>query len=88
MPGNGERLDVATLETWVWEAACKIRGPLDAPRLKHYLLDVEPNILGRAYECVPRKFAERQRQRTGDFYPPREVAVHRACKTTYADGLA
>lgn len=35
---NGRRLDVPTLETWLWDAACQIRGPLDAPKFKDYIL--------------------------------------------------
>ena len=31
-------LDVPALESWLWEAACKIRGPLDAPKFKDYIL--------------------------------------------------
>jgi len=31
-------LDVSTLESWLWEAACKIRGPVDAPKYKDYIL--------------------------------------------------
>jgi type I restriction enzyme M protein len=31
-------LDISTLETWLWEAACKIRGPVDAPKYKDYIL--------------------------------------------------
>jgi type I restriction enzyme M protein len=31
-------LDVSTLETWLWDAACQIRGPLDAPKFKDYIL--------------------------------------------------
>ena len=31
-------LDVKTLEGWLWEAACKIRGPVDAPKYKDYIL--------------------------------------------------
>jgi type I restriction enzyme M protein len=31
-------LDVSALESWLWEAACTIRGPLDAPRFKDYIL--------------------------------------------------
>jgi type I restriction enzyme M protein len=192
--GNGKRLDVAALENWLWEAACQIRGPLDAPKFKDYILpliflkrlsdvfddevthlarefgnektaaklvdqdhklvrfyvppkarwatvaqkttglgehltdavravarenprlsgvidvtdfnataagqrivddgrlsalvqvlnnpdyrlgleDVEPDILGRAYEYLLRKFAEGQGQSAGEFYTPREVAV-------------
>ena len=38
------------------------------------LTDVEPDILGRAYEYLLRKFAEGQGQSAGEFYTPREVA--------------
>jgi type I restriction enzyme M protein len=186
------RLDVAALEKWLWDAACQIRGPLDAPKFKDYILplvflkrlsdvfqdevghladefgdaevaaglveedhklvrfflprqarwesistkttglgqeltdalravakenpklqgvidvvdfnataagqrivddqrlaalvqalgkyrlgldDVEPDILGRAYEYLIRKFAEGQGQSAGEFYTPREVAI-------------
>lgn len=31
-------LDISTLETWLWDAACAIRGPLDAPKFKDYIL--------------------------------------------------
>lgn len=31
-------LDINTLETWLWEAACKIRGEIDAPKYKDYIL--------------------------------------------------
>lgn len=33
-----EELDVKTLEGWLWEAACKIRGEVDAPKYKDYIL--------------------------------------------------
>jgi type I restriction enzyme M protein len=33
-----DHLDVSTLENWLWEAACKIRGPVDAPKFKDYIL--------------------------------------------------
>ena len=179
------KLDLSTLETWLWEAACVIRGPIDAPKFKDYILpllflkrvsdvfedeladlgdvaryieqdhalvrfyvpaaarwpalqrrttglgesltdavrtvarenarlqgvidivdfnattagqrilsddtlralvqvlsghrlglrDVEPDILGRAYEYLLRKFAEGQGQSAGEFLTPREVAV-------------
>ncbi len=32
------RLDIRTLENWLWEAACKIRGEIDAPKYKDYIL--------------------------------------------------
>lgn len=189
---KGERLDLPALENWLWEAACAIRGPVDAPKFKDYILpliflkrlsdvfedeleqlavelggrhnaerlveqdhklvrffiplqarwnsirtktvglgeyltdavraiarenpklqgvidladfnataagqrivpdeylarlveilsryrlglnDVEPDILGRAYEYLLRKFAEGQGQSAGEFYTPREVAI-------------
>lgn len=31
-------LDVSALENWLWDAACQIRGPLDAPKFKDYIL--------------------------------------------------
>jgi type I restriction enzyme M protein len=39
------------------------------------LKDVEPDILGRAYEYLLRKFAEGSGSSAGEFYTPREVAV-------------
>jgi len=193
-PERTRKLDVSALENWLWEAACTIRGPLDAPKFKDYILpliflkrlsdvfedevahlahdfgdvktaaklveqdhklvrfyipqkarwsfivekstglgelltdavraiarenprlsgvidvtdfnataagqrmvddgrlaalvqvlndpdyrlgldDVEPDIIGRAYEYLLRKFAEGQGQSAGEFYTPREVAV-------------
>ncbi len=31
-------LDIKTLETWLWDAACSIRGAVDAPKFKDYIL--------------------------------------------------
>jgi type I restriction enzyme M protein len=31
-------MDTISLENWLWEAACTIRGPLDAPKFKDYIL--------------------------------------------------
>lgn len=31
-------LDLSTLESWLWDAACVIRGPVDAPKYKDYIL--------------------------------------------------
>ncbi len=39
------------------------------------LRDVEPDMLGRAYEYLLRKFAEGSGQSAGEFYTPREVAI-------------
>jgi type I restriction enzyme M protein len=34
----GEHLDVSMLETWLWDAACAIRGCADAPKFKDFIL--------------------------------------------------
>ena len=31
-------LDISSLESWLWEAACAIRGAVDAPKFKDYIL--------------------------------------------------
>ena len=36
-PDEGQ-LDISTLETWLWEAACVIRGTTDAPKFKDFIL--------------------------------------------------
>lgn len=38
MSADGKRLDISALESWLWEAACIIRGPVDAPKFKDYIL--------------------------------------------------
>ncbi len=48
---------------------------LNNPQYRLGLDDVEPDILGRAYEYLIRKFAEGQGQSAGEFYTPREVAI-------------
>lgn len=32
------KLDISTLENWLWEAASSIRGPIDAPKYKDYII--------------------------------------------------
>lgn len=32
------KMDMSTLENWLWDAACSIRGPIDAPKFKDYIL--------------------------------------------------
>ena len=51
------------------------------------LHDVEPDILGRAYEYLLRKFAEGQGQSAGEFYTPREVAILMARLLEPAPGM-
>lgn len=38
VPTADERLDVSTLETWLWNAACVVRGAADAPKFKDFIL--------------------------------------------------
>ncbi len=35
---NKEHLNISTLETWLWDAACVIRGATDAPKFKDFIL--------------------------------------------------
>ena len=35
---NEEHLDISILETWLWDAACVIRGATDAPKFKDFIL--------------------------------------------------
>lgn len=37
-PANEGHLDISTLETWLWDAACIIRGATDAPKFKDFIL--------------------------------------------------
>jgi len=38
MPSDKDHLDVPMLETWLWDAACAIRGSADAPKFKDFIL--------------------------------------------------
>lgn len=128
-----------SLEAWIWDAACSIRGAKEAPKYKDYILplifvkrlcdvfddelnriakensllqgiidrvdfnatthgqrdldddrlsdlieavstkrlglkDVEPDIIGRSYEYLIRKFAEGSGQSADEFYTPKMSA--------------
>lgn len=57
-------MDVGTLGQWLWDAACEIRGPLDAPKFKDYILPlaflkrlsdvVDDEVARPGYACDPR----------------------------------
>lgn len=47
-------LDLSALENWLWDAACAIRGPADAPKFKDYILPLEEAV-------VPLREAEEER---------------------------
>lgn len=38
MATSARRLEVGTLEGWLWDAAYQIRGPIGAPKFKDYIL--------------------------------------------------
>nr|WP_135477075.1 type I restriction-modification system subunit M [Candidatus Chloroploca mongolica] len=38
VPSNGQQLTISALETWLWDAACAIRGATDAPKFKDFIL--------------------------------------------------
>jgi len=38
LPSDAEHLDISALETWLWDAACAIRGATDAPKFKDFIL--------------------------------------------------
>ena len=83
---TNNELDITTLESWLWEAACKIRGEIDAPKYKDYILplvflkrlsdvfDDELNRLSKDY--LNRNMAEsllEQDHSLTRFYMPREA---------------
>ena len=62
-------LDISTLENWLWEAACAIRGPVDAPKFKDYIL---PLIFLKRLSDV----FEDELARLAQVYGSPEVAAH------------
>ncbi len=38
MANRDSKRELGTLENWLWEADCVIRGPIDAPKFKDYIL--------------------------------------------------
>ena len=35
---DGDHLNISMLETWLWDAACAVRGATDAPKFKDFIL--------------------------------------------------
>jgi type I restriction enzyme M protein len=59
MNNNQNKLDVQALETWFWDAACKLRGPIDAPKYKDYILPlIFLKRLSDVYDDEVSKFAK------------------------------
>ena len=59
MANQKSGLDISTLESWLWEAACKIRGEIDAPKYKDYILPlIFLKRLSDVFEDEANKLAE------------------------------
>ena len=67
--GNGT-LDVRSLESWLWDAACQIRGPLDAPKFKDYIL---PLIFLKRLSDVFDDEVQRVADEVGDLDTAKEI---------------
>ena len=52
-----EELDISTLETWLWDAACVIRGATDASKFKDFILPLI--FYKRLSDVFDDEFAER-----------------------------
>ncbi|QBS36718.1 hypothetical protein E1B22_01210 [Thermaerobacter sp. FW80] len=79
-------MELSTLENWLWEAACSIRGAVDAPKFKDYILPLiflkrlsdvfEDEVAHLAHEFGDVKTAARlveQDHRLVRFYLPPEA---------------
>jgi len=64
-------MDITTLENWLWEAACSIRGPLDAPKYKDYIL---PLLFYKRLSDVYEDELQRLSQELGDEAWARQLA--------------
>ena len=79
MPTDKERLDVSTLETWLWDAACAIRGATDAPKFKDFILPLI--FYKRLSDVFDDEFAEYVEE-YGD-----ETIAHEIIKADHTDAL-
>ncbi|HEX2094912.1 MAG TPA: class I SAM-dependent DNA methyltransferase [Longimicrobiaceae bacterium] len=94
-----QTLDLPALESWLWEAACAIRGPVDASKFKDYILpliflkrlsdvfDDEVERLGKEYGSrqMAAKLVEQDHQLVR-FYVPEEARWPAIRKRTTALG--
>ena len=65
-----EHLNISTLETWLWDAACVIRGATDAPKFKDFIL---PLIFYKRLSDVFNDEFEKQKTEFGDKELAREI---------------
>jgi type I restriction enzyme M protein len=69
---NTQTLDLPTLESWLWDAACSIRGAIDAPKYKEYIL---PLLFYKRLSDVYADEIERITREIGDADLARELAA-------------
>lgn len=67
---SDEHLDISKLETWLWDAACVIRGATDAPKFKDFIL---PLIFYKRLSDVFDDEFEKQKTEYGDEELAREI---------------
>jgi len=69
--GAGEHLTINALETWLWDAACAIRGATDAPKFKDFILPLV--FYKRLSDVFDDEFAAQIAEWDGDEAVAREV---------------
>lgn len=79
MPTDKEHLNISALETWLWDAACIIRGAMDAPKFKDFILPLI--FYKRLSNVFDDEFAEYVVQ-YGD-----ETVAHEIIKADHEDAL-
>jgi type I restriction enzyme M protein len=79
LPADNEHLDVSALETWLWDAACAIRGATDAPKFKDFILPLV--FYKRLSDVFDDEFAE-QVEAYGN-----ETEAHAVLEADHADAL-
>jgi type I restriction enzyme M protein len=79
MPTDKEHLDISALETWLWDAACIIRGAMDAPKFKDFILPLI--FYKRLSDVFDDEFSEYVVQ-YGD-----ETVAHEVIKADHEDAL-
>lgn len=62
---SGESLDINGLEQWLWDAACSIRGAVDAPKFKDYILPLIfvkrlSDVFDDELDRLAKKFGDRE----------------------------
>src|SRR5688572_17157911 len=76
---DDEHLDISSLEAWLWDAACAIRGATDAPKFKDFIL---PLIF---YKRLSDVFDDEFKEQIKQFGS--EEAAHQVIEADHEDAL-